>query len=276
MNAMNRTFRVGDIDIRGFSDGRAKTSLDFVVGLDRAASEALAGPTDNGSLFIPVNNFVFERDGAVIMIDAGTGTQSQPTLGKLPENLRAGGIDPAAVTHIILTHLHSDHANGLIDATGAAVYPNAELLVHADEHDFWMAPIESHDPAPVKRARAQNQLNLAPYRERVRRVRDGEEFFGCAPILAPGHSPGHTCWRVSAGREAFLAWGDLVHFGDIQIARPDVAVTYDLDPDLARASRVKMLDMVASERLPVCGAHVSAPGFGHVTRKGAGYAFEPA
>jgi hypothetical protein len=37
-----------------------------------------------------------------------------------------------------------------------------------------------------------------------------------------------------------------------------------------------MLDMIASERLAVAGAHVNAPGFGHLRRKGTGYAFEPA
>ena len=111
---MTRGFRVGDLDIRGFGDGIAKTSLDFVVGMAREQSGVLAGGEPDGSLFIPVNNFLFERDGKIILIDAGTGQLSQPTLGELPANLRAGGVDPAAVTHIVLTHLHSDHANGLV------------------------------------------------------------------------------------------------------------------------------------------------------------------
>ncbi len=273
---MAHVFRVGDVEIRGFSDGLAKTSLDYVMGMSRPDSAALAGGAPDGSLFMPVNNFLFERDGAIVMIDAGTGTASQPTLGKLPDNLRAGGVDPASVTHIVLTHLHSDHANGLVDEAGAAIYPNAELFVHADEHDFWMAPVEESDPAAVKRARARNRINLAPYRERVRRMREGDEILGCAPVLAPGHSPGHTCWRIAAGGESFIAWGDLVHFGEIQISHPDVAVTYDLDPDLARASRLRMLDMIAGEKLAICGAHVSAPGFGYIVRKGRSYAFEPA
>jgi len=36
------------------------------------------------------------------------------------------------------------------------------------------------------------------------------------------------------------------------------------------------LDMIAAERLAVAGAHVNAPAFGHLKRKGAGYAVEPA
>lgn len=51
---------------------------------------------------------------------------------------------------------------------------------------------------------------------------------------------------------------------------------YDLDPDLARRSRLRMLDMIATERLAIAGAHVNAPGFGYLKRQGSSYLFEPA
>jgi glyoxylase-like metal-dependent hydrolase (beta-lactamase superfamily II) len=274
--AMTRVFRCGNLEVKGFTDGSLKTSLDFVLGMERAASEELVGGTNDGSLFIPVNNFLFQRDGATVLIDAGAGNTMQPTLGKLPANLKAAGIDPADVTHIVLTHMHPDHANGLVDAAGGAVYPNAEILVHAQELDFWMTETNWVESDAVKRTRARNKLNMKPYLERIRRMHDGEEVLGCVPLLAPGHSPGHTCWRIGAGRDAFIAWGDLVHFSAIQISHPNTAVKYDLDPDLARRSRLRMLDMIAAERVAIAGAHVNAPGFGYLTRKGAGYAFEPA
>jgi len=109
----------------------------------------------------------------------------------------------------------------------------------------------------------------------VHRMRDGEVMVGCTPMMAPGHSPGHTCWRIGTGKNAFVAWGDLVHFSDIQIAHPDSTVKYDLDPALARRSRLRMLDMVANEGLAVAGAHVAAPGLGHLSRKGTGYVYDP-
>jgi glyoxylase-like metal-dependent hydrolase (beta-lactamase superfamily II) len=271
-----QVFRLGDLDVKGFSDGILKTSLDFVLGMERARSEELVGGTTDGSLFIPVNNFLFQRDNATVLIDAGAGNTMQPTLGKLPANLQAAGIDPAGVTHVILTHIHPDHANGLVDDDGRAVYPNAEILVHAQELDFWMGENDGSEPDAVKRMRARNRINMKPYLERIRRMHDGEEVLGCTPMLAPGHSPGHTCWRIGSDRDAFIAWGDLVHFSAIQISHPNTAVKYDLDPDLARRSRLRMLDMLATDRLAVAGAHVNAPGLGYLQRKGAGYAFEPA
>ena len=272
---MCRTYRVGQLDVLAFDDGILKTSLDLLLDFPRGDAQALTNAEPDGSLFIPVNNFVFRRPGATILIDAGAADTMQPTLGKLPANLAAGGIEPAAITHILLTHLHPDHANGLVGREGQALFPSAEILVAAQEYDFWMSEGGANDSDAIKRMRARNRINLAPYAQRTRRMREGEEVLGCTPILAPGHSPGHTCWRIETGGEALLAWGDIVHIASVQIAHPDAALTYDLDKDMAKRSRVKILDMAADERLTIAGAHVDAPGLGHVVRSGATYSYVP-
>jgi glyoxylase-like metal-dependent hydrolase (beta-lactamase superfamily II) len=271
------SMRVGDVEVQGLSDGILKTSLDLVIGMARAQADQLVGGTDNGALYIPVNNFLIRRGEKTILIDAGAGNTMQPTLGKLPDNLRAAGVDPAAVTHIVMTHLHPDHANGLVDDAGKPHYPNAEIVVHRTEADFWMQPAGANDPDRIKGNRARTAINLKPYRDRIRRVRDGEEYLGFTPVLAPGHTPGHTCWLLAAsGGGGFMAFGDVVHLSAIQISHPDTALTYDLDKDQAIASRKRILDLAATERLAIAGAHVNAPGFGHVVRKGTSFAFEPA
>jgi len=270
------SMQVGNVEVEGLSDGILKTSLDLVIGMDRVEADRLVGGTQNGSLYIPVNNFLIRRDGKIILIDAGAGNTMQPTLGKLPENLRAAGIEPAAVTHIVMTHLHPDHANGLVDDAGNAHYPQAEIVVHRTEADFWLQPDVENDEDRVKKNRARTAINLKPYLDRIRRIRDGEEFSGFTPVLAPGHTPGHTCWLLAAGSGGFMAFGDVVHLSAIQISHPDTALTYDLDKHLAIRSRKRILDMAASEHLAIAGAHVNAPGFGYVVRKGSSFAFEPA
>jgi glyoxylase-like metal-dependent hydrolase (beta-lactamase superfamily II) len=272
---MQPTFTVGDLTVKAFNDGILKTSLDLVIGMERAVAEGLTGPTDNGALFIPVNNFVFERDGKTILIDAGAGNTMQKTLGKLPENLRAGGIDPKSITHILLTHIHPDHANGLVDDAGDAHYPNAEILVNDVEMDFWLGESQPGENENTKRMHQRAAIDLKPYRERIRRMRDGEEFAGCTALLAAGHSPGHTVWRVDGGKgAAFISWGDIVHLSAIQISHPETPLTYDLDPHQAVSARKRVLDMAAADRLMVAGAHVNAPGFGHVVRKGVRFTFD--
>jgi hypothetical protein len=50
---------------------------------------------------------------------------------------------------------------------------------------------------------------------------------------------------------------------------------YDLDPAVAKATRLRVLDWVARERIAVAGAHLPSPGIGAIVRDGNGYGFEP-
>jgi glyoxylase-like metal-dependent hydrolase (beta-lactamase superfamily II) len=268
---------VGGVEVQGLSDGTLPTSLDKIVDMTPAQAEQLVGATQNGVFQIPVNNFVIRRDGKVIMIDAGAGNTMYPTLGRLPANLRAAGVDPMDVTHIVITHLHGDHANGLVDDAGNPHYPNAEIVVHEIEADFWMGPGTPGEIEKIANNRARTKINLKPYLERIHRVRGSDDYLGFVPVVAPGHTPGHTCWLLmTPGGGGFMALGDVVHVSAIQVSHPDAGMVYDLDKDQAVKSRKRILDMAATERLAIAGAHVNAPGFGHVVRKGASFAFEPA
>jgi glyoxylase-like metal-dependent hydrolase (beta-lactamase superfamily II) len=272
---MSKAFSVGGLEITCFGDGILRSSVDYVVGMDRAQAMKVSGAADDGAIFIPVNNFVFRRGNAIVLIDVGAAKSLQPTLGKLPADLREAGIRPEAVTHILLTHLHPDHANGLIDEQQAAVFPNAEVFLHETEYAFWTGDPVARDSEVVKRFKARNRLNVAPYRDRINLIHDGTDVLGCAPVLAPGHSPGHTCWRIGTDGEDLFVWGDLVHFSSIQIGYPRTGVTYDLDSNLASTTRVKILEMIVADRLLIAGAHITPPGFGRVVRKGLGFQLEP-
>jgi glyoxylase-like metal-dependent hydrolase (beta-lactamase superfamily II) len=277
---MTPSMRVGDLEVQGVSDGHLYIPMESIVRIERAQAEHLFGGSD--PILLPVNNFFIRRGEKNILIDAGTGSngaginydKNRPTLGKLRDSLRALSVAPAAITHIVMTHLHPDHADGLVDDAGTAHYPNAEIVVNHVEFDFWMRPNAPNDSDRIKSVRGRTQINFAPYRDRIRLVRDGEEYLGFVAVLAPGHTPGHTCWMHTGLGHGFMAVGDVIHF-PTQFSEPDIAVIYDLDNDLAIASRKRILDMAATDRLAIAGAHVPAPGFGRVVRKGANYAFEP-
>jgi glyoxylase-like metal-dependent hydrolase (beta-lactamase superfamily II) len=272
MTAHTKT--IGDIEVTTLSDGVLAAPLDVVLGMDKAETERLAGRS--GHLPIAVNAFLLRLGGRWALVDTGCGNSMGPTLGKLPDNLRAHGVAPDEIETIFLTHLHPDHSNGLTDDAGAAIYPKAEIVLHELEAQFWL----DRDPASganerIQRNIAKTAVTTAPYRARMRTVRDGEVMPGVSAVLLAGHTPGHNGWLVASGNDGLLIWGDLVHLAAIQIARPDTGLIYDVDPRTACATRRRMFDRVAADKLRVGGAHLDFPGFGTVVRKGAGFAFEP-
>ncbi len=172
------SIRVGDLEILGLTDGRLRTPLSLLSGIERSTAERLAENVEEDAVFIPVNNFLIRRDGKTILIDAGAGNTMQPTAGRLVGNLHKAGIDPQTITHIFLTHMHPDHFNGLVDDLGRPHYPNAEILAHWTELDFWTAAAKTQEPEAVTKNRARAKINLAPYSDRLRGVRDGEDVLG--------------------------------------------------------------------------------------------------
>jgi glyoxylase-like metal-dependent hydrolase (beta-lactamase superfamily II) len=265
---------VGNMMVIAVSDGTLNTSHDVVHGIDKAESERLTGIPVGQPLPLDVNCFVIRQGGRTILVDAGAGNQMGPTLGRLPKNLRALGIAPESIDIILLTHLHPDHSLGLVDEAGRTVFPNAELVVHEIEASFWLERTPSPDDSErVARNTKAQRTALAPYRGRIRRIADGEVLPGITAVQRPGHTPGHTNWLVQSGNDRLLIWGDIVHLAAVQMARPDATLVFDVDPQRARATRERVLDWVAAERLCVAGAHLSFPGFGTVARKGPGFAY---
>jgi glyoxylase-like metal-dependent hydrolase (beta-lactamase superfamily II) len=128
--------KVGDIEVTALSGGLLATSLDVVLGMDRAEVRRLTGATDRDE--VPHRGQCLSASGKWALIDAGAGNSMGPTLGKLPEHLRAFGVALEEIRAVFLTHIHPDHSNGLVDDMGNAVYPNAELILHEAEAKFWL------------------------------------------------------------------------------------------------------------------------------------------
>ena len=273
--AANASRMVGDIEVAAVYDGPHQVPIGFISGVEHVECRRLAGVTGD-VLPLSVNCFLIRTGGKPILVDTGGGT-TMGTLGLLPTNLRAAGVAPDDVEQILLTHLHRDHSNGLIDAAAAAAFPRAEVSLHEEEARFYLdREFTDADPERWRNGAAEARRNLAPYRGRIRRFRDGEVFPGITATLLPGHTPGHTGFLVQSGGERLLIWGDIVHLPRIQVPHPEAALAFDVDLEMARATRRRTFDRVAQERLCVAGAHLDYPGFGTIVRGGGGYRFEAA
>src|SRR5262245_18218586 len=184
-----RRKQIGDITVTALSDGVLAAPLDVVLGVQGAEIERLAGRKPGEPLPIAVNAFLLERAGKWALVDTGSGNSMGPTLGKLPENLRALGVAPERIETIFLTHLHPDHSNGLVDDAGNAIYPNAEVVLHETEAAFWLDRDEASGATErIRRNIAKTKVSTAPYRERQRTVRDGEAVPGISALLQIGRA----------------------------------------------------------------------------------------
>jgi glyoxylase-like metal-dependent hydrolase (beta-lactamase superfamily II) len=121
-------------------------------------------------------------------------------------------------------------------------------------------------------------MMVGPYMaaQRYQPAADGQEVVaGITAMAAPGHTPGHTMYRISSGNQSLLIWGDIVHSAPLQFPHPEWAIAFDTDQDLAIATRKKVFDMTSTDTLTVAGAHLPFPGIGHVVKSGNGYGYAP-
>jgi glyoxylase-like metal-dependent hydrolase (beta-lactamase superfamily II) len=271
--------RVGDIVVTAISDGFLDGTLDVLRNITQEGARQILAESFRPARRTAVNAFLVYSAGRLALIETGSGNYLQPTAGKVMANIKAAGVDPADIEAVLLTHMHPDHSAGLTDmATGRRNFPNAELVVHENEPRHWYD--DANTSGATERARrlyfecAREQT--APYRDRMRLFREGDVFPGVTAIPRHGHTPGHTTFMISSGKEQLLVWGDTVHVPEVQTARPEVCMEFDTDADAAAASRRAVFDMVATERLLVTGMHLHFPGFAHLARRGSAYQLIPA
>ncbi len=187
-----------------------------------------------GRLRIPIGCFLVDGPAGLVLIDSGGGPDeaSPPpfTTGRLAGELGGLGVAPTDVAGIVHTHLHFDHFWGDLDAAGAAAFPNASIVLHADELAWGRG-----------QERVAGWLRLEE-EGRVRTVDGpGQVFPGIAAVEARGHTPGHLAFEVRGSDAVALVLGDVTHH-PVQLDHPSWGVRFDADPPTADATRAAMFD----------------------------------
>ena len=277
--AANNSWTVGDIKCTALLDGVFQADPSIISATDEAEFAELASRKtgqSGGKFNLDVNAFLLEANGEKILIDTGTRDLYGPTLGQMSAQLAALGVTPEEINKVILTHLHNDHTGGLTTGEGDAVFKNAELIVSETEWDFWNDDdIYSNGSDGFKFAATGARAASAAYKDRVRLLGNGEDVVsGVSSIPLPGHSIGHTGYRLSSGNAQMVIWGDVVVAPQVQFTHPDWASQFDSDAGNSIASRRRIFDDVAADKIPVAGMHLPTPGLGYLTAKDSHFDFE--
>ena len=168
--------------------------------------------------------------------------------------------------------------DGLPTADGKVAFPNAEVAVSELDYKFWLDEgIASRAPSDMQGFFKLARDAMKLYGDRVKRFTAPTEVSpGVQALPAPGHTIGHTMYRISSGKDQLLIWGDIVHVQALQFARPGASLAFDSDQAQAAATRKRVFDMSAKDGVMVAGMHLSFPGLGYVERGAGGYAYAPA
>ncbi|MFN3746192.1 MAG: MBL fold metallo-hydrolase [Hyphomicrobiaceae bacterium] len=269
-------FVLGDLHITILSDGIFDVPTRLLNReMEQDAIEAALGGalSASGQVQYSVNTVLVRSGAELVLIDAGAGGTWAPTVGKLADRLAAAGIDPHSITRVVVTHAHPDHLWGLVDEFDNALrFANAQHTMPAPELDFWRNVSVEALPARLHGVAAGAKRVIGTIGARLAGVApDAEIALGIAFVPTPGHTPGHCSVRLSSGPRGLIVTADTVFHPRVSFAHPEWQPVADMDGIAAVASRRRLLDMAATDRLQIAAYHLPFPGLGRVERHGTAY-----
>ncbi len=271
-------FKLGDFEITTIFDGQlAIPKVHPIFGKNQKIEDVQAYMTENhlpaDKMTISFSPVIVNTGKEVVLFDTGYGEERRDKgAGKMAATLATAGFSPDQIDVVVITHCHPDHVSGLREGDKTS-YPNARYVTGDVEYNFWSnKDLLSHsDKGMVGRAKAV-QSNVVPLVEKIKFIKPGDDVVtGITSIQAFGHTPGHMIYNLESGGKRFVIFADVTNHYVASLAKPDWHCIFDMDAEVAVATRKKVLDMLAADKIPCSGYHMPFPAVGYVEKNGGGY-----
>tara|TARA_Y100001978_G_scaffold150823_1_gene135935 strand:- start:9 stop:836 length:828 start_codon:yes stop_codon:yes gene_type:complete len=263
---------VGNFKVTALRDGELSLPSEVLMNLSDEQSQQIKADENSKLATSNVNAYLIQTEGKNLLIDSGCRDLFGPTCGFLQDALKEAELEPNEITDIFLTHLHPDHVAGAINAEGSAVFENASFKVIDLEYNFWTSDtftdteVNGNDWAGLARAA------LNAYKDKIETISFGKDIIpGVTSVSIPGHTPGHSGFRVDEGNETLIQMGDILHVPNLQLENPSISTVFDVDSEEALKSRKELLDMVSTDKILCTSGHMIQPKFGYIEKSGASY-----
>ena len=205
----------GGVSVRVVRAGwfRPDAGASFGV-VPRALWSRITSDDERGRLLCRLNLLLVEAGGKRILVETGTGvrmTDKDRDIrgvegGDPVAALRAVGEDPDRIDFVVLTHLHYDHAGGMVDAAGRPAFRNARYVVQRDEVEA------AHgDELRVQGLMETEQLDLVRAAGQLAEVQGEVELVeGVSVLRTGGHTRGSQAVLLGSPDDRAIFWGDLI------------------------------------------------------------------
>lgn len=258
--------KIGRFEIEQLSEGIFEVFEDGVfqkINASTITSRKDDIPNYSSSMHVGIDPILIKDENRVILLDTGLGwgldsKSSYTDTSNLKTNLDIFGLTPADVTHVVLTHLHFDHAAGSTfvndSATTEATLPNAHYFVQKLE---WLYAVQRVDKEnPVLGADYDlDELYKLFAEERLVLINEHsyELFPGITLIQTGGHTPGHQIVKIQDSGETAYYLGDLVpselHLNHYEMRQMDI------DPIQSKKAKTLLLRQALKEEATILFYH---------------------
>ncbi len=247
-------------------------------------------PDAIGRIPLACRCLLIEFNGLKVLCETGIGAFFEPKLAErfgvqtpdrhlLLENLKAAGHSPESIDYVILSHLHFDHAGGLLptyqeiqNGNRELVFPKAKFIVG---QEAWERALHPHSrdkasfiPELTGKLKDSGRLIIYPKDPLPKDLQGAFEF-----VITGGHTPGqmHTLFKGEKDKVFFC--GDLIP-GRPWVHLP-ITMGYDRFPEQLIDEKAALYTRAVPEHWLLFFTHDSEAAGSHV-RSGPSGRFEPA
>lgn len=276
-----KRMKLGAMEVIALNDGALRRPLgeEFVrnVPLEQVKSLLASQNLPTDYVDIPFTPFLVVTPAGRFLLDTGFADNGPPTTGKLAAQLAAAGFKPEDVDHVVISHYHGDHINGLRKKDGSLAFPKAKVHVPAPEHAFWFDDAKMNAAPPAAKGAFENARKVIGSlpADILVKYEPGQELApGIKAEAAFGHTPGMSMVSVQSEGQKFMYVADLTNVPSLFARSPDWAVQFDMDAELARQTRRRVFDMLVKDKVTAGGYHFPFPALGTIETAGSGYQFK--
>jgi len=257
---MKNAYTLGDFELSIVTDGTYLADGGAMFGVVPKVMWEKKAPADElNRIVLALNSLLIRTGQHTVLVDTGVGPklsekrrrihQNRP---QLPDNLRAGGVDPEDIDIVINTHLHFDHCgwntylqNGKVKPT----FPKARYYVHAGEVEHGRQQLERDRISYI----SENYDPLIASGQMQLLHGDGEIVPGISVKGYPGHTRHMQAVLVRSGGKTACYISDLVPM--LSHLKPTWVMAFDLYPLETIENRKKFYDEAMRENWLVVFTH---------------------